>query len=117
MAFRLLAEIDPCSAEHCTAATFTDLAGSGGVVFPKARRLAPKRIAKNPECRIEIGEMFREIKDVGCVNGGVWQRIIQTTYILEGDGQSLLVRFISVGFFGVGKPEWLANLRDSDENI
>ena len=117
MTFRLLVEIDPCSAEHCTAATFTDLAASGGGVFPKARRLAPRRIAKNPEWRIEIGEAFREGKDVGCVNGGVWQRITQTNYILEVDGQSLLVRFISIGFFGVGKTERLATFRDLDENI
>ena len=81
------------------------------------RLLVPKRIARNPDWRIDIGEAFREGRDIGRVNGGVWQRIIQTTHILEGDGQSLLVRFISVGFFGVGKPEWLANLRDSDENI
>jgi len=47
-------------------------------------------MAKNHELPNEIGERLGEGKDVGCVNGGVWQRITQTTYILEVDGQSLL---------------------------
>ncbi len=117
MIFRLLVVIDPYSAERSTAATFADLAGSGGFVFAEARRLAPKRIARNPDWRIEIGEAFREGKDIGRINGGVWQRIIWTTCILEGERQSLPVRFISIGFFAVGKTERLATLRDPDENI